>query len=57
MTRMLILFSIALTAVTLFGGCASQDEESLTWTERWKAMARRQDAAARDFVDTDRASH
>jgi hypothetical protein len=43
-----------LTAIGLLSGCATNpDGTSMSLSERWKAMAERQDAAARAFVSAD----
>jgi hypothetical protein len=44
----------ALAAIGLLSGCATNaDGTSMSLSERWKAMADRQDAAARAFVASD----
>lgn len=53
--RSVFLCALALISIALPSGCASkgEGESSLTWTDRWKAMRQRQDAAAAANVSTD----
>ena len=44
----------AISALTLLTSCATHpDGRRITLMDRWNAMAARQDAAARDFVNTE----
>jgi hypothetical protein len=53
--RTVFLCTFALISVVLPSGCASkgESESSMTWSDRWKAMRQRQDAAAAANVSTD----
>ncbi len=48
-----LLFALVFAALVLLSGCASPDGPKLTWKQRWREMAERQDADARAFVRTD----
>jgi hypothetical protein len=53
MKSTITIVAAAGASLALFSSCARDDGQRMTLAERWKAMADRQDAAARDFVRTD----